>query len=159
MRNIEDIINNEDWSNRFDEIKGKDFKTSKDLKKEIQRFADKIMKENEKIFNKDIFSSEYSQVLFEKIEMELRSFSMYYQIKGLIQNTDYEFAKNKVMNDTGIDEKTFITLMTRGQMLEAMVIFPRVAEYCADIFEITDDEESREAFKKMFGKEEDNDEL
>ena len=29
MRNIEDIINNEDWSNRFDEIKGKDFKTSK----------------------------------------------------------------------------------------------------------------------------------
>jgi hypothetical protein len=84
---------------------------------------------------------------------------MYYQIKGLIQNTDYEFAKNKVMNDTGIDEKTFITLMTRGQMLEAMVIFPRVAEYCADIFEITDDEESREAFKKMFGKEEDNDEL
>ena len=153
MSNIEDIINNEDWSNRFDEIKGKD------IQQEVKDFANRIMKENENIFNKDIFSSEYSQVLFEKIEMELRSFSMYYQIKGLIQNTDYEFAKNKVMNDTGIDEKTFITLMTRGQMLEAMVIFPRVAEYCADIFEITDDEESREAFKKMFGKEEDNDEL
>ena len=153
MSNIEDIINNEDWSNRFDEIKGKD------IQQEVKDYADRIMKENENIFNKDIFSSEYSQVLFEKIEMELRSFSMYYQIKGLIQNTDYEFAKNKVMNDTGIDEKTFITLMTRGQMLEAMVIFPRVAEYCADIFEITDDEESREAFKKMFGKEEDNDEL
>jgi hypothetical protein len=153
MSNIEDIINNEDWSNRFDEIKGKD------IQQEVKDFADRVMKENENIFNKDIFSSEYSQVLFEKIEMELRSFSMYYQIKGLIQNTDYEFAKNKVMNDTGIDEKTFITLMTRGQMLEAMVIFPRVAEYCADIFEITDDEESREAFKKMFGKEEDNDEL
>tara|TARA_R100000008_G_C3472121_1_gene109525 strand:+ start:66 stop:527 length:462 start_codon:yes stop_codon:yes gene_type:complete len=153
MSNIEDIINNEDWSNKFDEIKGKD------IQQEVKDFANRIMKENENIFNKDIFSSEYSQVLFEKIEMELRSFSMYYQIKGLIQNTDYEFAKNKVMNDTGIDEKTFITLMTRGQMLEAMVIFPRVAEYCADIFEITDDEESREAFKKMFGKEEDNDEL
>ena len=153
MSNIEDIINNEDWSNRFDEIKGKD------IQQEVKDYADRIMKENENIFNKDIFSSEYSQVLFEKIEMELRSFSMYYQIKGLIQNTDYEFAKNKVMNDTGIDEKTFITLMTRGQMLEAMVIFPRVAEYCADIFEITDDEESREAFKKMFGKEENNDEL
>jgi len=153
MSNIEDIINNEDWSNKFDEIKGKD------IQQEVKDFADRVMKENENIFNKDIFSSEYSQVLFEKIEMELRSFSMYYQIKGLIQNTDYEFAKNKVMNDTGIDEKTFITLMTRGQMLEAMVIFPRVAEYCADIFEITDDEESREAFKKMFGKEEDNDEL
>jgi hypothetical protein len=153
MSNIEDIINNEDWSNRFDEIKGKD------IQQEVKDFADRVMKENENIFNKDIFSSEYSQVLFEKIEMELRSFSMYYQIKGLIQNTDYEFAKNKVMNDTGINEKTFITLMTRGQMLEAMVIFPRVAEYCADIFEITDDEESREAFKKMFGKEEDNDEL
>jgi len=153
MSNIEDIINNEDWSNRFDEIKGKD------IQQEVKDFADRVMKENENIFNKDIFSSEYSQVLFEKIEMELRSFSMYYQIKGLIQNTDFEFAKNKVMNDTGIDEKTFITLMTRGQMLEAMVIFPRVAEYCADIFEITDDEESREAFKKMFGKEEDNDEL
>tara|TARA_R100000458_G_C8199615_1_gene190571 strand:+ start:116 stop:577 length:462 start_codon:yes stop_codon:yes gene_type:complete len=153
MSNIEDIINNEDWSNRFDEIKGKD------IQQEVKDFANRVMKENENIFNKDIFSSEYSQVLFEKIEMELRSFSMYYQIKGLIQNTDYEFAKNKVMNDTGIDEKTFITLMTRGQMLEAMVIFPRVAEYCADIFEITDDEESREAFKKMFGKEEDNDEL
>jgi hypothetical protein len=153
MSNIEDIINNEDWSNRFDEIKGKD------IQQEVKDFADRVMKENENIFNKDIFSSEYSQVLFEKIEMELRSFSMYYQIKGLIQNTDYEFAKNKVMNDTGINEKTFITLMTRGQMLEAMVIFPRVAEYCADIFEITDDEESREAFKKMFGKEENNDEL
>ena len=153
MSGIEDIINNEDWSNRFDEIKGKD------IQQEVKDFANRVMKENENIFNKDIFSSEYSQVLFEKIEMELRSFSMYYQIKGLIQNTDYEFAKNKVMNDTGIDEKTFITLMTRGQMLEAMVIFPIVAEYCADIFEITDDEESREAFKKMFGKEEDNDEL
>ena len=153
MSNIEDIINNEDWSNRFDEIKGKD------IQQEVKDYADRIMKENENIFNKEIFSSAYSQVLFEKIENDLRSFSMYYQIKGLIQNTDYEFAKNKVMNDTGIDEKTFITLMTRGQMLEAMVIFPRVAEYCADIFEITDDEESREAFKKMFGKEENNDEL
>ena len=128
MSNIEDIINNEDWSNRFDEIKGKD------IQQDVKDFADRIMKQNEEIMNKEIFSSEYSQVLFEKIEMELRSFSMYYQIKGLIQNTDYEFAKNKVMNDKGIDEKTFITLMTRGQMLEAMVIFPRVAEYCADIF-------------------------
>jgi hypothetical protein len=153
MSNIEDIINNEDWSNRFDEIKGKD------IQQDVKDFADRIMKQNEEIMNKEIFSSEYSQVLFEKIEMELRSFSMYYQIKGLIQNTDYEFAKNKVMNDKGIDEKTFITLMTRGQMLEAMVIFPRVAEYCAEIFQITDDEESREAFKKMFGKEENNDEL
>ena len=153
MSNIEDIINNEDWSNRFDEIKGKD------IQQEVKDYADRIMKENENIFNKEIFSSAYSQVLFEKIENDLRSFSMYYQIKGLIQATDYEFAKNKVINDKGIDEKTFETLMAKGMMLEDMLIFPRVAEYCADIFEITDDEESREAFKKMFGKEENNDEL
>ena len=67
---IEDIINNEEWSNRFDEIKGKDFKTSKDLKKEIQRFADKIIKENEEILSQDIFSSEEAQFLFEKVEMD-----------------------------------------------------------------------------------------
>ena len=65
------------------------------------------------------------------------------------------------MEDTGIEEKTFETLMARGQMLEAMVIFPRVAEYCAEIFQInldTDSEDIDEIYKNMFGKEEDNDE-
>ena len=116
---------------------------------------------NTEILNRDIFSSKHSQFLFEKVEMELRSFSMYYQIKGLIQSTDYEYAKNKVIEDTGMEERTFENLMSRGQMLEAMVIFPRVAEYCAKIFEInldTDSEEIDEIYKNMFGKEEDNDE-
>lgn len=160
MRNIEDIINNEDWSNRFDEIKGKDFKTSKDLKKEIQRFADKIIKENEEILSQDIFSSEEAQFLFEKVEMEIRCFSMYYQLKGLIQSTDYEFAKNKAMQDTGIEEKTFETLMARGQMLEFMVIFPRVAEYCAEVFKINGEfgkKNLEDLYKNIFEQEEDND--
>ena len=102
MRNIEDIINNEDWSNRFDEIKGKDFKTSKDLKKEIQRFADKIIKENEEILSQDIFSSEEAQFLFEKVEMEIRCFSMYYQLKGLIPvlSVDYRLIEER---DTNIE--------------------------------------------------------
>ena len=47
MRNIEDIINNEDWSNRFDEIKGKD------IQQEVKDYADRIMKENE-IRSKDL---------------------------------------------------------------------------------------------------------
>ena len=83
MSNIEDIINNGDWSKKFDDI------TGKDLQKEMMNFCDKIVKENSDILNKDIFSSKHSQFLFEKVEMELRSFSMYYQIKGLIQSTDY----------------------------------------------------------------------
>ena len=155
MSNIEDIINNEDWSKKFDDI------TGKDLQKEMMNFCDKIVKENSDILNKDIFSSKHSQFLFEKVEMELRSFSMYYQIKGLIQSTDYEFAKNKVIEDTGMEEKTFETLMARGQMLEYMVIFPRVAEYCAEIFQITSDcnnEDVEDIIKNMFGKEKENDE-
>lgn len=155
MSNIEDIINNEDWSKKFDDI------TGKDLQKEMMNFCDKIVKENSDILNKDIFSSKHSQFLFEKVEMELRSFSMYYQIKGLIQSTDYEFAKNKVIEDTGMEEKTFETLMARGQMLEYMVIFPRVAEYCAEIFQITFDcnnEDVEDIIKNMFGKEKENDE-
>ena len=154
MSNIEDIINNEDWSKKFDDI------TGKDLQKEMMNFCDKIVKENSDILNKDIFSSKHSQFLFEKVEMELRSFSMYYQIKGLIQSTDYEFAKNKVIEDTGMEEKTFENLMARGQMLEYMVIFPKVAEYCAEIFQISfdcNDENVEDIFKNMFGKEEDND--
>ena len=155
MSNIEDIINSEDWSKKFDDI------TGKDLQEEIKAFADKVLQENTEILERDIFSSKHSQFLFEKVEMELRSFSMYYQIKGLIQSTDYEYAKNKVIEDTGMEEKTFENLMARGQMLEYMVIFPRVAEYCAEIFQITfdcNDEDVEDIFKNMFGKEEDNDE-
>jgi|2_EtaG_2_1085320.scaffolds.fasta_scaffold02685_18 hypothetical protein len=155
MSNIEDIINSEDWSKKFDDI------TGKDLQEEIKAFADKVLQKNTEILERDIFSSKHSQFLFEKVEMELRSFSMYYQIKGLIQSTDYEFAKDKVIEDTGMEEKTFEIIMARGQMLEAMVIFPRVAEYCAEIFQInldTDSEDIDEIYKNMFGKEEDNDE-
>ena len=64
------------------------------------------------------------------------------------------------MKDTGMEEKTFENLMARGQMLEYMVIFPRVAEYCAEIFQISfdcNDENVEDIFKNMFGKEEDND--
>ena len=157
MSNIEDMINNnnEDWSKNFDDI------TGRDLQKEMIAFCDKAAEENTKILSRDIFSSKHSQFLFEKVEMELRSFSMYYQIKGLIQSTDYESAKNKVIKDTGMEGKTFDTLMTRGQMLEYMVIFPRVAEYCAEVFKISldyDDKDVEEIVKDMFGKEEDNDE-
>ena len=40
MSNIEDIINNEDWSENFDDI------TGKDLQKEMMLFCDKVIKEN-----------------------------------------------------------------------------------------------------------------
>ena len=85
---------------------------------------------------------------------------MYYQLKGLIQSTDYEFAKNKAMQDTGIEEKTFETLMARGQMLEFMVIFPRVAEYCAEVFKINGEfgkKNLEDLYKNIFEQEEDND--
>ena len=45
MSNIEDIINNEDWSKKFDDI------TGKDLQKEMMNFCDKIVKENSDIFS------------------------------------------------------------------------------------------------------------
>ena len=155
MSNIEDIINNEDWSENFDDI------TGKDLQKEMMSFCDKVIEENKKILSKDIFSSKHSQFLFDKVEHELKSFSTYHQIKGLIQNTDYEFAKNKVMEDTGMEEKTFERIMASGHMIETMVIFPRVAEYCAEVFKISlefNDEDVKDIINDVFGKEENNDE-
>ena len=82
MSNIEDIINNEDWSENFDDI------TGKDLQKEMMLFCDKVIKEKKEILSKEILSSKHSQFLFDKVEHELKSFSTYHQIKGLIQNTD-----------------------------------------------------------------------
>jgi len=156
MSNIEDIINSEDWSKNFDDIIGKD------VAKEMGIFCDKILEKNKEILSKDIFSSKHSQYLFDKVEHELRKFSMYYQIKGLIQSTDYEFAKAKVIKDTGMEEKTFENLMSSGHMLETMVIFPRVAEYCAEVFKISLEfnvEDIEDLYKDVFGKEEDNDEI
>jgi len=157
MSNIEDMINNnnEDWSKNFDDI------TGRDLQKEMIAFCDKVAEENTKILSRDIFSSKHSQFLFEKIEMEIRSFSMYHQIKYLIRSTDYEFAKNKIMKDWSMEEKTFEGIMASGHMIEAMVIFPKVAEYMSEVFKISlgyDEKDVEEIVKDMFGKEEDNDE-
>ena len=155
MSNIEDIINNEDWSEKFDDI------TGKDLAKEMEVFCDKVMETNKEILSKDIFSSEHSQFLFDRVENEIRSFSTYHQIKGLIQLTDFESAKRKVMKDTGMEERTFNRIMNNGRMLETMVIFPRVSEYCAEVFKISidfKDEDVEKLYKDVFGKEKDNDE-
>ena len=155
MSNIEDIINNGDWSKKFDDITGKDLLMKNRRNKKWNR------KENKEILSKDIFSSKHSQFLFDKVEHELKSFSTYHQIKGLIQNTDYEFAKNKVMEDTGMEEKTFERIMASGHMIETMVIFPRVAEYCAEVFKISlefNDEDVKDIINDVFGKEENNDE-
>jgi len=155
MSNIEDIINNEDWSEKFDGI------TGKDLAKEMATFCDKVMKTNKEILSKDIFSSEHSQFLFDRVENEIRSFSTYHQIKGLILSSDFETAKSKVMKDTGMEEKTFYKIMNNGHMLETMVIFPRVSEYCAEVFKISidfKDEDVDKLYKDVFGKEKDNDE-
>jgi len=155
MSNIEDIINNEDWSEKFDDI------TGKDLAKEMATFCEKVMKTNKEILSKDIFSSEHSQFLFDRVENEIRSFSTYHQIKGLILSSDFETAKSKVMKDTGMEEKTFEGIMASGHMIETMVIFPRVSEYCAEVFKISidfKDEDVEKLYKDVFGKEEDNDE-
>ena len=52
--------------------------------------------------------------------------------------------------------------MSSGHMLETMVIFPRVAEYCAEVFKISLEfnvEDIEDLYKDVFGKEEDNDEI
>ena len=76
---------------------------------------------------------EISKVLSEKVQNELRTFSMYYQIKGLIESTSYDEAKARVIKNTGMKEDEFEILIAKGHLLETMIIFPRVSEFCADI--------------------------
>tara|TARA_R100000458_G_C8158921_1_gene163770 strand:+ start:135 stop:608 length:474 start_codon:yes stop_codon:yes gene_type:complete len=129
MSGIEDIINNEDWSKEFDDIKGKDTTVES-----IQNYLDKLFELNNSIFTRDIFKAE-SEDIIKRAKFEIETFVHYYQFKKLIKFTSLEEAKNRINRDMNLDSDTFDRIMQMGEMIEALIIFPRVSEYVADVLE------------------------
>ena len=149
MSNIEDIINSEDWSEKFDDIKGK---TNRDVLLLIEQKLESIRKTNRAMISRDIFHGELQDEIMQRVSIDIEVFCMYHQFKKMINMTSLESTKRKLAID-GIDEKLFAKIMSNGKAIEQLIIFPRMLEYVGDIVELQSpfNEEEKTEVKDRLG--------